>query len=294
MISLSVSIVSFNTKDLLRGILKQLEKQRFDGQIDIWVLDNNSSDNSAEMVESEFPTIHLIKSAINSGFAAGHNQILKKISSDLVLILNPDVKIPSDAISKMVKFILDYPKCAIASCKINYFSGKESSNGGDLPLGLSLLSWLFNLEILGVRTNFHRDDRDYYTVAHEVGWVSGTLMIARTQVLKKLGYFDENYFMYFEDTQLCYKAKKAGYSIMINPDLTIEHASGASSIDPRFKQWSGEFGGLIKFYENQFGFIASFFVRILVYLVIVLRMIAFSIKGNLAVSKTYGKVLFSI
>lgn len=289
---IAVSIVSYNTSELLKNCLRDLGKQK--SELDIWVLDNNSPDDSAKMVEGDFPKVHLIKSDKNLGFAKGHNLILKNLRSEFVLILNPDTQIPEDSILKMKQFMEANPDCAISSCQIKDYSDNLSSNGGDLPFGLSLLAWLFNLEVLGIKSNFHRLDKDYFKSSHEVGWVGGTFLFARLEALKKAGYFNEDYFMYFEDTELCFIVRKNGGKIMINPEVAIRHKSGASLDDPRFRQWTGEFKGLIYFYKKYFGFIASVFVKILIDLSLILRVIAFIITGKISIAKTYVKVIYSI
>ena len=291
---IGVSIVSYNTRELLKNCLKELENQKCSQRIEIWVLDNNSSDGSAQMVSKEFPKVHLIQEKTNEGFAKGHNKILKEIHADFVLVLNPDTQIPDTALEKAYVFMKDHPNCGISSCKIVGFDGSLHSNGGNFPVGLSLVNWLFNLEVLGLKKNFHREEKGYYEKSREVDWVGGTFMMVRPEVFAKIGYFNEDYFMYFEDAELCFLAQKAGYSVMLNSDLTIKHVSGASSIDPRLRQWRGEFKGLILFSKKQFGYSYGIFVTILVYIAVVARILAFALVGKLNFSKTYAKILFSL
>lgn len=230
----SVSIINYNSLDHLKPLLNDLLKQK---DLELWVVDNDSPDKGVEIIKKEYKKVNLIQSKENGGFAKGHNLVLKKIDTKYVLILNPDTKIPDDAIGKMVEFMEDHPKCGIASCKIVGFDKSLHSNGGDLPVGASLFSWIFNLEMIPgveqVMGNFHRTDEDYYKKAQTVGWVGGTFMMIKKEVFEKIGYLPEEYFMYFEDTDFCYKATTAGFEVMINPEVVIEHASGASSDNPR-------------------------------------------------------------
>ncbi len=290
----SVTVVSFNCKDFLKKTLTSLLSQKQKNQLEIWVVDNASLDNTVEMVEEGFKKVRLIKNPINGGFAKGQNLALKKITGDFALLLNPDTEIPEGVIDKMVEFMEQNPKCGIASCVIYDYSGKLQSNGGDLPFGLSLFSWLFNLEILGSLPNLHRMDKDYYTQSHSVGWVGGTFVLVKSQVFEKVGYLNEDYFMYFEDIEFCLRAKRAGFDVMINCDVSIKHKGGASSDDPRLRQWLGEFQGLLHFYKKEKGKVLATGLRLLVYFVIVLRIITFGLFGKFQISKTYGKVLFSI
>lgn len=303
MSKVSVSLVEFNTKELLKRTLQGLLKQK-NVALQIWVVDNASSDGSAKMVEKEFPQVKLITNKANVGFAAAHNQVLRRVRTDYVLLLNPDTTLPADGISKMVEFMEDHLNCGIASCKIVGTDGSLHSNGGDLPFGLSLISWLFNLEIIGNLPNFHRREKSFYEKVNQVGWVGGTLMMIRRSVIAQVGLINEDYFMYFEDVEFCFKAWQKGFAVMINPQVQIEHISGASSQDPNLRQWSGEFRGLIYFYKNvvfarsayhrPVGLLASWLIKMLVYISIILRIIVFGLIGKLQFSRTYVKVLAEI
>lgn len=290
---LAISIVSFNRKDLLEGCLKSLTKDKYQTEVEIWVVDNASTDGSVELVKESFPQVQLIENNENVGFGRAHNQVLSTVNADLVILLNPDTKIEEGTIDSMVEFINNSNDCGIASCRLIYPDGSAQSNGGDLPSGLALASWLLNLEVLGILPNFHRSDKGYYLEPHEVGWVGGTFMVIKKQVIDRIGLLDENIFMYFEDTDYCYRARKSGFRVMINPQVTIEHIGGASSKDPRFRQWSGEFRGLIYFYKKHYGFLAALLVRMVSYFSVLLRVLAFLITGKLNLALTYAKVVRS-
>lgn len=292
--SVAISIVSYNTKDLLNNCLTNLYQQKTKEKINIWVLDNDSEDGSAQMVEEIFPKVMLIKSGKNLGFAKGQNQILKQVNDKYVVLLNPDTQFEDNFLEKMVGFMEENPGCVISGGKLVDFNNKLEANGGDFPFGLALLTWLFNLEFLKNLPNFHRVDKDYYSFVHEVDWVAGTMMVIRTEALEKVGFFNEQFFMYFEDVELCYRVNKAGGKVMLNPNVSIKHKSGSSSEDPRYSQWRGEFAGLMRFYNICLGFFGAFYVRILVYLAIILRIAAFLITGKIDKSSTYAKVLVSI
>ena len=288
---IAVSIVSYNTSSLLKKLLENLNSQK-DIKPEIWVVDNNSSDDSVEMIKKNFPKVNLIESKQNLGFAKGQNLALRKIKSPQILILNPDTDFKNDTLSKMSRFMEDNPEIGIASCKILDSKGQLASNGGDLPFGIALLSWLFNFDNEGF-PSFHRSDKTFYN-SKNVGWVGGTFMWIKKEVLEKASYFNEDYFMYFEDVELCYKAGKKNYKIGFNPDVEITHLSGASSKNPQFTQWKGEMQGLIHFSHKNFGAIYGLIVGILVRLALLLRIVAFAVLGKLDYSGIYMKVLMSL
>ena len=289
---IAVSIVSYNTSSLLKKLLENLYSQKNLKGLEVWVVDNNSADDSVEVIKKNFPKVKLIESKKNLGFAGGQNLALKKITAPLTLILNPDTNFELDALSKMTEFMNQNPEIGIASCKITNSSGKLDSNGGDLPFGIALLSWLFNFDAKGI-PSFHRNDEDFFK-SKNVGWVGGTFMWVKKEVFDSIGFFNEDYFMYFEDVELCFKAGQKGFKIGLNPDLKITHISGASSKNPKLNQWRGEMQGLIKFSFQNSGFLYGLVVGILVRLALLLRVAAFTILGKLNYSGIYLKVLGSI
>ncbi len=286
----AISIVSFNTSLLLEKVLRNIFTQKGIKNFEVWVEDNNSSDDSVQMVKKKFPQVKLVQSNTNLGFAAGQNLNLKHITSDFVFILNPDTEFAEDLFFKMTDFMEHNPSIGIVSCKIIDKDGHLVSNGGDLPTGLPLLSWLFNLDFLGI-PNFHRKDEKFY-MSKNAGWVGGTFMLVRREVFDKIGFLNEDYFMYFEDVDFCSRALKNGFKIGLNPEAQIIHQSGASSKNPKFAQWLGEFKGLSIFSFKNFGFIYGLLINFLVRLAIIIRIMAFGIAGKLDYSKIYLKILF--
>lgn len=242
------------------------------------------------MVSKKFPKVKIIISEKNLGFAGGQNEILKKAKADYYLIVNPDTRIPGDTVEKMIEFFKSHPDCGVLSTKLVGFDGKIQSNGGDLPFGIALLSWLFNLESLGVKANFHRSDNEFYSSARETGWVGGTFVMVKKEVFEKIGFFNPDYFMYVEDVDFSYRANKQGYKVMINPQVIISHKSGASSDDPRFYQWKSEFRNLILFYQKNFGFLPAVILKTVIYFSIFLRMTAFLLLGKGGKSRIYAKI----
>lgn len=288
-----VSVVNYNTKDLTKNCLKTIFEQAWKHEVEVWLVDNASKDGSAGVLKRCFPQIHLIVNQKNLGFGKAHNQVFEKAKGDFFLVLNSDTQVGKGVIDEMVSF-MDKGNCDIASCKILGFDGKLQPNGGDLPLGLALLSWLFNLEALGVKMNFHRNEPSYYLNARAVGWVSGSLMMITQKALERLKGFNERYFMYFEDTEFCLRAQKAGFSVMINPVVSVKHLSGGSLANPQFNQWRGEYRGLLIFYRQHFGFLRAELVRVLIYLSTLLRILTFAMLGKFKLSFSYARVIASI
>lgn len=295
MSDLAISVVNFKSRELIRECLQSIYNKKWKVKVEVWVVDNASGDDSGEFLKKLFPQIKFIQNQKNIGFSAAHNMVLKQVKPRYALVLNPDTQVLAGALDKMVEFMDKHAAVGVASCKVLNFDGSLQPNGGDLPLGLAVLTWLFNLESLGIhKPSYHRVDADYYEKVNEVGWVSGNFMIIRREVFEKVGFLNESYFMYFEDVEFCYRVKREGFKVMINPEVAIKHLSGGSSSDPKFRQWVGEYKGLIIFYFSLFGILGGMVIRLLIYLSTILRILAFALVGKLDYAKTYGKVLISI
>jgi GT2 family glycosyltransferase len=288
---LAVSIVNFNTSELLLALLEQLSETTSRALRQITVIDNASSDGSADMVAERFPHVKLIRNTHNRGFGAAHNQALETLTSPYWLILNTDVRLdPADLIA-MIDFMERRPDCGISGCRLTGFDGAFQPSAGQLPFGLALLGWLFNLETLGIRSNLHRSDREYHEHGRRVDWISGACMLLRSELARRIGGFDERYFLYFEDIDLCYRARRIGYSTRINAEVVVQHLGGASSDDPRFDQWLGSLIGSIRFYERHRGMWPSRFVHGLTVLAVLARVAAFGATGRWEAARTYGRIL---
>lgn len=292
--TVTLSLVNYNTRDHLARALRALGSSTATCNLRVWVVDNASSDGSAAMVRGLFPSVRLIVSPRNVGFGTGHNLVLRQAQTDYCLLLNPDAELPAGGVDTLVSFMDAHPRCAIAGPRLVDFAGQPQPNGGDFPVGLALYAWLFNLRAPGLGPDVHRRDAGYYRRARAVDWVGGSCMMLRTEALRAIGLFDEAYFLAFEDVDLCYRAGRAGYTVMVEPSVVVRHQGGASSRDPRYWQWSGDFTGVLRFYGRHRGERSQRRVRRLVRLAIVARIVAFSLLGRRNAASIYRRILGEI
>lgn len=230
---LSVIIVSFNVRDYLKSCL--LSVQNAAGHIDceIFVVDNNSADGSADMVREEFPGVNLILNKENYGFSTANNQAVRQSAGEFILFLNPDTVVGKDSFSKCIDFVKTHSDAGAVGVRMVNGEGKflpESKRALPTPAtaffkiaGLSFLfpnSGLFNRYYLPQIENSD-------TARTEV--VSGAFMFIRKKVLIKTGLLDEDYFMYGEDIDLSYRVLKAGFNNYYFPDVQIIHYKGKST-----------------------------------------------------------------
>jgi len=230
---LSVIIVSFNVRHFLKQCLHSVKKASENIDCMIFVVDNNSADDSCFMVEQEFPEVILIKNNVNVGFSAANNQAIKLAKGRFVLLLNPDTLVKEDTFSRCINFMNFHPDAGAMGVRMINGEGRflpESKRALPTPetaffktFGLSFLfpeSRLFSKYYLP-----HIDS--FETSIAEI--ISGAFMFIRSQALSKTGLLDEDFFMYGEDIDLSYRLLQAGYNNYYFPEIQIVHFKGKST-----------------------------------------------------------------
>lgn len=231
-IELTVVVVSYNTRDLTLRALETLFANAGQVTMHVVVWDNASADGSADAIADAFPQVELIRSPDNVGFAQANNEVIERIDTEHVLLLNPDTETHPNAIANLLQFARKNPTAGIVGGRTVFPDGSLNiaSCWNRITLwslfcravGLTSLfpdSTLFNPEAIG---GWQRD-----SVRH-VDIVVGCFLMAQTRVWKELGGFRTKYFMFGEEADLCLRAKAAGYDPMITPDAQIMHLVGAS------------------------------------------------------------------
>ncbi|MFP4082409.1 MAG: glycosyltransferase family 2 protein [Candidatus Aminicenantes bacterium] len=229
---LSIIIVNWNTRDLLRQCVESIKAHIRNITYQIVVVDNASSDGSAEMVEKSFPEVNLIKNKENQGFGRANNQGLAQAKGKYILFLNSDVKVNARCLDRMFEFMEKNPEVGASSCRLTFPDGSLQHSCRKFPS----FKVFFPL-VLGLRYFFPRMKvfRDYlmldwgHSDTREVDQIMGSFMFTRARALRQVGGFDERYWMYFEEVDLCLRMKKAGWKIVHYPDASAVHFLSKSS-----------------------------------------------------------------
>ncbi len=297
MVNLAIIIVTFNTQELTKKCLQSIFQKKSKINFEVLLIDNSSSDQTLDMVKQDFPQVRLIKSPKNLGFAGGNNLALKKIKAPFVLLLNSDTEVEPNSIEELFEFSKQ-SNFDIVSCKLVDKNGQFQPNAGELPTFWPTFFWISGLDdILGkfmTVLSYQERDSKYYVNNREVGWVSGSVMLIKQSVFEKIGLLDENIFMYGEDVDFCLRAKKARFNIGWTDKSTIYHLGGGSSRDHKYKQWSGEFKGLLYLYGKHFGNFQKIILKSLIYFFVLARILVFGILGRFGNVKAYAKVFITI
>jgi GT2 family glycosyltransferase len=233
-VDLSIIILSYNTKELLKRCLQSLQKaKKNDYQIEVIVVDNASSDKSPEMVEKEFSQVKLIRSKKNLGYAGGNNLGLKKAQGEFILFLNSDTEIDEKALIKMMKFMKENPRAGASTPKTMLFSGgMDPDCHRGFPTPWASITYFLGLEKLFPKSKLFGQYHQFYlnlNKSHEIDAGFGTFMFVRKKVLEAVGEWDDQYFFYGEDLDLFYRIKEAGWKIMFYSEPLATHHKGASS-----------------------------------------------------------------
>jgi GT2 family glycosyltransferase len=230
--SLSVVIVSWNTREVLRRCLAVLGEERRQLALEVLVVDNGSRDGSAEMVASDFPYVRLIGVGRNLGFAAANNLVFELARGKYTVLLNSDAFLRPGSLERAFEHMETEPGTGLAGARLIGQDGSWQPSARQFP---SLLNDFLSLSGLAHRFRgsrfWGRADRtwaDPMQAAH-VDWVPGAFSIIRTSVLERVGGFDESFFLYYEEVDLCRRIKGAGYAVRYWPDVVVVHLGGESS-----------------------------------------------------------------
>lgn len=231
--SISVIIVSWNTKDLLQTCLTSLFKELATLGInyEVILIDNNSNDGSVKMVRGQFPEVKLIANSDNRGFGQANNQGFEAATGELILLLNPDTVVLPNSIAPLIEFLETHPRAGLVAPQMLNTDRSVQSSCQRFPTLSGMffdyvgLSKLFPSSKFG---QFKMLDFDH-TETRQVDQPEGACMLIPRKVLDQVGWFDKNFFMYFEDVDLCYRLKKAGWEIWFFAGSQIIHHLGQST-----------------------------------------------------------------
>lgn len=223
---LSIIIVSWNIRDKLKDNLKALFSSQTKEKFEVFVVDNNSEDFSADMVEREFPEVNLIRNNANYGFAKANNQVIRQIESKYILLLNPDMLLKADTIENLLNWAQANPQAAVTGARLVNEAGETIKHVRRFPRLSDQLAIVLKLPHIfnGILKNYIRDNFDYKDAAC-VDSVRGGFFLINQEKIKNLKLFvdstlpqmDERYFLWFEEVDYCRQIRKAGGEVWYTP-----------------------------------------------------------------------------
>jgi len=232
---ISIIIVNYNVREFLRGALESVKRSLAFGKLtgEVFVVDNASRDGSAEMIRLEFPGVQLIALDENIGFGRANNLAMREANGDYLLILNPDTILGEDTLRVMVDFMRLHPKAGVSGCKLLNADGSfQISCRRGFPTPWASFTKLFGLSSFFPNSpRFAQYNLTYLPTdqTYEIDALAGAFMLLSREAYEKTGGFDEDYFMYGEDIDLCYRIKKTGLAVFYVHSTSTVHFKGEST-----------------------------------------------------------------
>jgi len=232
MIDASVIIVSYNVRDLLLRCLESVRAATVSYNAEVFVVDNGSRDGTVERVREQFPDVILITNQANRGFGAANNQAIARARGRAVLLLNCDAELHPDALDTMLRYLVENVDVGVIGPRLFYPDGRTQSSRRRFPTPLiamvestRLQTWWPNCPLLN---RYYRNDGSDDEI-QDVDWLVGACLLVRREVIETVGWFDERFFMYSEELDLCRRVRSAGWRVVYLPTARAIHHEGRSS-----------------------------------------------------------------
>lgn len=298
--NLSVIYVNYNTKETTLESLSYLKKsidfaqKKLNNQIEVILVDNDSTDGSVEAIEKQFSWVKIIETHQNSGFGAGNNVGMKEAKYPFLLLLNTDAFVKEETLVDSLEYMQNHPQVDLMGPKLTFKDHSFQPSAGFLPTPLATTIWLLGIEAVpGIKEMYpsvHKRDQKFYETPQSVDWVMGAFWFLKKEVFEKTHGFDEKIFMYMEEVEWAIRLKKAGFKVIYNPNIELIHVGGASSGGNVGVPLSKEMEGLIYVYKKHYpGWVL--YVKLLIVLGCLMRVIAFTLLGKTDRVKAYLQVL---
>lgn len=284
MSTIAIVIVNYNTKEHLRRCLDSILEARptLDGaagvttEAEIIVIDNNSTDGSAEMVRSHYAGVTLLAKQANSGYGAAANEAIAHSAADAILLLNSDTLLRAGAANALLDYLADHPLAAIVGPRLVNSDGTLQASCYPHPTPLfifleesSLGRWLGYIP--GIRSQYLRTWR--HNRPRAVPWVLGAALAIRRDAFTSVGGFDPEFFMYFEEVDLCHRLRQDGWQINFAPVTTIVHTGGASTRQQYAAMQLRLFRSLSLYYHRYYHAWQFLFLRLSMILINAMRLL---------------------
>jgi GT2 family glycosyltransferase len=281
---LSIIIVSWNTKEFLLPCVRSVLENEQGISREVIVVDNGSQDGSGNEVKVKFPYISLVENQKNVGFAKAVNQGLQKASGRYILLLNPDTQMKGGTIGRLVLFMDSHPDTGVAGAQLLNSDGSKQNSIANFP---SLATELFNKRLLRwLFPNRFPGKERHYPEPVEVDSVIGACMMVRRETLNQVGSLDEDYFLFLEETDWCYRMKKAGWKIYHVPQAEVFHFQGKSAETDKNRSKVEYFRSRYHFFKKNRGSGLCFILVV----GLMVRLLVESISMTLACLFTVGMV----
>ena len=269
----SIIIVNYNVEYFIKKCIESIKDTISSSKYEIIVVDNNSTDNSLQILKNNFKKITIIENENNLGFSKAVNIGIKNSSGKYIALINPDIFFVEDTLMILRKYLIENIDVGIVGCKVLNPDGTfQLSSRRSFPDIFSLFSKQVGLSMLFPNSKFFSKYNQTYISLDEIqktDSISGACMMFKRNIIRRIGYFDERFFLYFEDTDYCLRAINAGYFVIYNPQTQIIHYKRKSSINNKTVSMHHFDESFIKFYKKykekyRYNFLTYLILKIIV------------------------------
>jgi N-acetylglucosaminyl-diphospho-decaprenol L-rhamnosyltransferase len=265
--AVDVVIVSYRSRSLVRSCLESLRDHSPAGGAAVFVVDNASRDGTVEMIRSEFPEVTMIPSERNIGFGAANNVAIRQGSGRYVLALNPDTRVTRGALDALIRLMDERPEVGMCGCRLVREDGSfDHAAKRSFPTIAGALGHFVGIGRKSGAPRWLAQYRAPEVDAGPVDAVNGAFMLMRRAALDEVGTFDEGFWMYMEDLDLCYRLHTAGWVTWYEPSVTVWHAKHGTSGAIRSPRLNYAFHyGMFRFYRKHYARRNSHVTNLIVY-----------------------------
>ena len=299
---ISIIIVNWNTRELLADCIESIYVSPPEGKFDIWVVDNFSSDGSPAMIRESFPEVNFIENNENVGFAKANNQALRISQSEYVLLLNPDTVVKSNAISELILFLDNNPDAGIAGARLINPDGTLQISAFPFPTLFREFWRMFHIDSVVCLSNYPMKNWDQ-DQAREIDTLLGACMLIRREALIQFGLFDEEYFIYSEEVDLCTRLNDAGWRLYWVPSAVVIHYSGRSTQQVSEDVFLRLYEGRILYFRKHHSKLSVFVYKLILFAATITRLVLTPFilvkepakrNEHLSLSNNYRRLLWSL
>jgi GT2 family glycosyltransferase len=253
---LSIIIVSWNVKKDLNRCLESIYQNQPSNIFEVIVVDNASSDETVEMLKNEFPHVTIIENSDNRGFAAANNQGIQITKGKYIFLLNPDTIVHRQSFDTLMEFMDNNADVGACGPKLLNGDGTIQSSARCFPTFAGALHRHSAFKLFGIfKSDYEKWLMKGFDYSHQtdVAQLMGAALMIRKTVVDKIGLMDERFFMYYEEVDLCYRIKQAGWRVVFIPDAVVTHLAGKSSGQVPVKKQIMAITSLIRFFRKHRG-----------------------------------------
>ena len=286
---ISIIVVSYNTKELLLDCLASIFETIKEISFEVWVVDNHSTDGTVEAIKKRYPRVNIIENKENLGFAAANNQAFRQMNGHYALLLNTDTVLTNRAVKEFYDFMEANPEAGMACGQLLNQDGSKQNSIANFPTMLTLFCNETVLRVL-MPKKFPSKRREYlYPI--KIDSCIGACLMARKEAMDDIGFFDERYFFFFEETDWAYRMKLGGWAIYFVPTAKIFHAQGktvGSNLNSRIMFYRSRYMFFNKWHPHSYPiFYSVIFMRLLINTLLSFIGLLFTLGLNDSIKKKF-------